>query len=185
MAGRISDSFLNEVSAIPGGEGVRLCIQCGVCTGSCPSANKMDYTPRKIIGLIKAGMREEVLTSNSMWYCLSCYLCTVRCPREVKPAELMHALDGLAIQNNLSTRKSTTPMMYKTFVGSIKKNGRVHEFGFMLSYYLKTNPFSALGMLSVGINLLLHGRMPLLPKRIKGKKEIAAIIEKAHDLGGA
>jgi len=181
---RRSVSFLDEVRAIPGGEWVNRCIQCGVCAGSCPNANKMDYTPRRIIAMVRAGLREEVLSSNSMWYCLSCYQCTVRCPREVKPTELMHALECLAIRHNLASRDSTTPIMYKTFTDSIKINGRVHEFGFMMRYYLKTNPFAALGMLPLGISLFFHGRLPLRAKRIKGKKELRAILEKAKSLGG-
>ena len=59
------------------------------------AAGEMEFPPRKIIALIRAGMRDEVLSSSSMWYCLSCYMCTVRCPRGVKPTELAHALDYL------------------------------------------------------------------------------------------
>ena len=89
-------SFVEEIAATPGGEKIRACIQCGICTGSCPAANEMEYAPRKIIAMIRAEMRDEVLSSSSMWHCLSCYTCTVRCPRGVKPAELAHALEGLA-----------------------------------------------------------------------------------------
>ena len=85
--------FLDEVCAIPGGEGASLCIQCGTCAGACPTANLMQHTPRKLIAMIREGMREEVLSSNSMWFCLSCYLCSIRCPAEVKPAELMQTLE--------------------------------------------------------------------------------------------
>ena len=34
-------SFVEEVSAIPGGERVKLCIQCGSCTASCPNAKEI------------------------------------------------------------------------------------------------------------------------------------------------
>jgi heterodisulfide reductase subunit C len=90
-------TFLAEVASVPGGVKIRECIQCGTCTGSCPNANQMDHSPREIIALIRAGLREEVLTSNSMWYCLSCYQCTVRCPRDIKPTDLMHSLECLAV----------------------------------------------------------------------------------------
>jgi heterodisulfide reductase subunit C len=33
-------SFVEEISVIPGGEAIRLCIQCGTCTASCPNAAK-------------------------------------------------------------------------------------------------------------------------------------------------
>ena len=69
--------FINEVCSIPGGEAIRSCIQCGICTGSCPTADKWDFPPRRVIAMVRAGLREELLSSNSMWFCASCYTCTV------------------------------------------------------------------------------------------------------------
>jgi hypothetical protein len=90
--------------------------------------------------------------------------------------------------------------MYRTFVDSIKSNGRVHEFSFTVKYYLRTirfylptranplNPlkaFELLGMLPVALGLISHGRLSLRPSRIRGGKELKAIIEKAQAIGGA
>ena len=72
--------------------------------------------------------------------------------------------------------------MYKNFVKSIKKNGRVSEFQMMMGYYMSTNPFAALGMISVAWNLLSHGRMPLSAKKIKGKKDLDKIIKKLNEV---
>ena len=176
-------SFVEEVAATPGGESVHACIQCGVCTGSCPVASEMEYPPRKIIALIRAGMRDEVLSSNSMWHCLSCYMCTARCPRDIKPTELAHALESLAIQHNVKVKGTTTPAMYRSFVSSIKSNGRVHEFGMMFRYYLTTNPLAALKVLPVGLKLFLHKRLPLPPKRVKGREDLSKIIQKFKEIG--
>ena len=60
-------SFVDEVAAHPGGETLRACIQCGTCSGSCPAAREMQYSPRQINAMVKAGMKDEVLSSNSMW----------------------------------------------------------------------------------------------------------------------
>jgi quinone-modifying oxidoreductase subunit QmoC len=78
-----TNPFLEEVMAIPGGERLKSCIQCGTCGGSCPSGDAMDHTPREIFAMILAGMREEVLKSNTFWFCVSCYYCTIRCPQEI------------------------------------------------------------------------------------------------------
>lgn len=177
--------FLEEVCAIPGGETIRGCAQCGMCSASCPNVDKMDYSPRKIIALIRAGRRNEVLSSNTMWVCASCYLCTARCPQEVKITELMHALECLAVDRDLVSGKTATPAMYRLFVDSIKKYGRVHELGFMIRFYLKTNPFAAIKMTPVALQLLRHGRMPLKPHRIKGNEQLKAILDRAQVLGGA
>ncbi len=175
-------NFVDEVCAVPGGEGVRTCIQCGICSGSCPNANVMDYTPRKIIALVRAGARKEVLSSNSMWYCLSCYLCTARCPRGIKPTDVMYALKQTAIQHGFKYGPTDAPIMYRTFVDAISGNGRVHEFGMMRNFYLRTNLFKAIGMLPVGLGLLRHGRMPFRSEKMKGAAQVRTIIEKARML---
>ena len=174
-------SFVEEVEAAPGGEKIRACIQCGICTGSCPVASQMEYPPRKIIALIRAGMRDEVLASSSMWFCLSCHLCGCRCPRGVKPTELAHALEYLADKQGYRVKGTSTPAMYHSFVDSIQSYGRVHEFGMMLKYYLKTNPLAALKMTKVGLSLFLHKRMPLMPKKVKGKEDLSRMIQKFRE----
>jgi heterodisulfide reductase subunit C len=177
-------NFVNEVSKIPGGEGVNLCMQCGTCTASCPSAKIWEYTPSEIIAMVRANLRDEVLSSSSMWCCLSCYSCTVRCPRDVEPTNLFHALESLAIKNGYKPN-TNMPVMYRSFVKSIKKNGRVSEFGMMLGYYMSTNPFAALGMTSVAWKLLSHGRLPLSAKKIKGRNDLSKIMRKLYDVRGA
>ncbi len=184
-ASDVEASFIDEVCSIPGGDAIHSCIQCGMCTGSCPTANKWDYPPRKAIAMVRAGLRKELLSSNSMWFCASCYTCTVRCPRDIKPADIMHALEILAIRSGLSTRRSRTPVMYRCFVDSAKSNGRVYEMGMMLKLFLKTNPFAALKMAPIGLGMFLHKRLPLKPNRIKGIGELKAILDKAKALGGA
>ncbi|MGD9116209.1 MAG: 4Fe-4S dicluster domain-containing protein [Dehalococcoidia bacterium] len=177
--------FLNEVCSIPGGEAINSCIQCGVCTGSCPTANQWDYPPRRVIAMVRAGLRDELLSSNSMWFCVSCYTCTVRCPRDIKPADIMHALEIISLRSGKSTRRNRTPIMYQCFVDSARKYGRVYEMGMMINLFMKTNPFSALKLAPLGMGLFFHKRMPLSPERIKGMDGLKAILKKARELGGA
>ena len=91
--------FLEEVStATAGVSRLEMCIQCGTCGGSCPSAADMDHTPRMLFAMIRAGMREEALSSNTPWICVSCYHCVVRCPQGVHIADMMYTLKSIAIQ---------------------------------------------------------------------------------------
>ena len=179
-------TFVDEISAIPGGEGIRLCIQCGTCTASCPNANRMEHTPSQLIAMARADMRGEVLSSNAMWYCLSCYLCTVRCPRGIKQTELMHALEGLAVRQGLSNKKTTTPTMYKSFNYFVRNIGRLPELWFMTRFYLLTNPLRALRMIPVALSLLRHGRLSIKARKLtpEGTNQIRAILNKAESLGG-
>lgn len=183
-------SFLDEVKATPGGEHILACIQCGTCTGSCPMAANMEYPPRKIIAMVRAGMRDEVLSSNSMWFCLSCYMCTVRCPRGVKPTEIAHALESLAHQRGYKIGGTSTPAMYRSFVGSIKGNGRVHELSMMVKFYLAiipkliAHPIATIRMAPLGLKLFIHKRLPLKPTKIKGRGDLSRIIEKFGEVRG-
>ena len=178
-----SASLGKELASIPGGENVSLCIQCGTCSGSCPNVDYMDYSPRQIIAMVRAELSDEVLSSNTMWMCASCYLCTVRCPRNVKITELMHALESIALHHGLSNRKTPTPTMYKTFVDSIMRSGRVHELGFMMRFYLKSNLFRAFKNISLGIKLLSHGRLSFKSERIKGLEQLKTILKETQTLG--
>ena len=178
-----SDSLVKELASIPGGENLNLCIQCGTCSGSCPNIDHMEYSPRQIIAMVRADLSDEVLSSNTMWVCASCYLCTVRCPRNVKITELMHALESIALQHGLSNRKTSTPTMYKTFVDSIMRNGRVHELGFMISFYLKSNLFKAFKNAPLGIKLLSHGRLSLKSERIKGLDQLKTMLKETQTSG--
>ena len=188
-------SFIEEVAATPGGEKIYDCIQCGVCTGTCPTASEMEYPPRKTIAMIRAGMRDEVLSSGSMWHCVSCYLCTVRCPKGVKPTELAHALETLTTEQGFIAKETDTPAMYRSFVSSIKDNGRVHEFGIMLMFYLKADPILSINVamkgllaamkgLPLALSLLRHGRLPLKPHPVKGKEELTQIMQKFAQVRG-
>ena len=179
-------TFVDEISAIPGGEGIRLCIQCGTCTASCPNANRMEHTPAQLIAMARADMRDEVLSSNAMWYCLSCYLCTVRCPRGIKQTELMHALGSLAVRQGMSSRQTRTPAMYKSFNYFVRNFGRLPELWFMTRFYLLTNPLRALTMIPVALSLLWHRRLSIKARKLtpEGTNQLRAILNKAESLGG-
>jgi len=178
-------SFADEVVSMPGGEGIWQCIQCGTCTGSCPNANEMQYSPRKIIAMVRAGLKKEVLSSDTMWYCASCYLCTERCPRGIKVTDLMYALKQLASRYGFRYGPTGEPAMCHTFADLVVRNGRIHEFGLMIRFYLKTKPLAMLKMAPLGPKLMLRGRLPLMPKAVKGREQLAAIISKARALEAA
>ena len=96
MLDKYRNNFLREVEEkVDDGDWVKMCMQCGVCAGSCPFGPHWEHTPQKIFMMIRAGKREEVLTSDSMWMCTSCYNCMVRCPRKLPITHIMHGLAKL------------------------------------------------------------------------------------------
>jgi len=62
----------------------RACIQCGVCSGSCPMGETMDFSPRKAVKMLLDGRFTEVVESNTAWLCISCHTCATRCPRQLE-----------------------------------------------------------------------------------------------------
>ena len=174
--------FLEEVSAATAGVArLEMCIQCGTCGGSCPSAADMDHTPRMLFAMIRAGMREEALSSNTPWMCVSCYHCVVRCPQEVHIADIMYTLKSMAIRAKLY-KDSTAPDFSQTFVDMVESYGRSYEFGLATRHYLKHFPLRLPGIAPMGLGMLSRKRMEITPKRIQGIGQLTNILERAKEL---
>lgn len=176
--------FLEEVHKIPGGEKIADCIQCGTCSGSCPVAYMMDYAPRKLFAMIRAGYRDDVMKSDTIWICASCYMCAARCPKDIKITDIMYALKRLSIKSKKNIEGKNAAHLSKSFVRMVNRYGRNHEPFLIADFFLRTNPLGLLRNAGVGLKLLKHGRLPLLPKKIKRTDHIKKIIKKAESLGG-
>lgn len=97
----LDSSFCEEVASQPGGENVRRCFACGTCAAGCPITEIDErYNCRKIVRQILFGMREEVLSSPTIWYCLVCYRCYARCPQKVNFTDIMRILRYLAVKGH-------------------------------------------------------------------------------------
>jgi heterodisulfide reductase subunit C len=179
----LGDVFLEDVYAIPGGERIKECIQCGTCSASCPTSFAMDYTPREVIAAFRAGLLERVLRSNTIWLCASCYYCTVRCPSGIKLTDIMYELKRLAIEFDLAEEHAKAPVIAKLFVDSVNKNGRVSETELVSKFMLKTNPLGILKMIPRASKLLIRGRMPLISHKIKGTSQVETILVAAESMG--
>jgi heterodisulfide reductase subunit C len=177
--------FLEEVSAATAGVArLEMCIQCGTCGGSCPSAADMDHTPRMLFAMIRAGMREAALRSNTPWMCVSCYHCVVRCPQDVHITDVMYTLKSMAIRAQLY-RDSTAPDFSQTFVDMVENYGRSYEFGLATRHYLKHYPLRLPGMVPMGLGMLTKKRMDIQPHKIDGIDQLQAILNRAKELEAA
>ncbi len=173
------------VGITPGETNLEKCIQCGTCGGSCPSAADMDHTPRALFAMVKAGMKEPVLRSNTQWYCVSCYYCMVRCPKDVHITDLMYSLKRLAIKEgyyHTDTRTTSSSSFSSTFITYVENFGRSFELGLATVYHLMHHPLGMPKMVPMAMGLLTKGRMSLVPKRIKHMDKLKAILNKAKEL---
>lgn len=75
------------------------CYQCGKCTAGCPLAHKMDYTPQEMMRLCQLGEIEELLKSNAIWLCTSCFQCGTRCPKGIEVHRVFEALRSIALRD--------------------------------------------------------------------------------------
>jgi len=95
----INPAFSAEVTAIPGGEFLNRCFSCGACSGACPVSQAIpDFDPRKIIHMVRMGLKDRLLASDLLWYCSRCRSCVFVCPQDVRLAEIMVALRRLALE---------------------------------------------------------------------------------------
>ena len=166
-------NFPSEITEKAWGENLRKCIQCGNCTGTCPMAHYMDIGPRKIIAMVRAGNKKDVLSSNTIWLCASCYECSVECPKEIKITDVMYALKQRALKENVHPKSLPIPVLAREFFNLVQRHGRNSETWLMVGTILKTNWFKGLELVPMGLKLLSQGRMPIIAKGIAvgtGKK---------------
>ena len=176
-------NFLQEViEETPRGERLVHCLQCGSCGGSCPNGADMQYTPRAIFAMIAANRRDDVRSSNTMWGCVSCYLCTSRCPQEIPITEIMYALKRMAIAEG-KVEDSDAPALAKTFTDLVDKYGRSFELGIATRYLMLNKPASLLKGVGMGLSMFTKGRLALTPTKIRQTKQLQDIINKAREIG--
>jgi Fe-S oxidoreductase len=80
---------LDRLFEVPEGRRILTCLQCGTCTGTCPYGDVMEYPPRRIVGLLREGMLDQVLHSESLLLCVACYSCMAKCPRGIELTEVL------------------------------------------------------------------------------------------------
>lgn len=97
-------TFLDKViETTPQGERLRLCLQCGNCSGICPFGYLMVYPPSRMIANLRADKFDNILGADSVWMCVSCYACTTACPSQIPlTAGLMaHIKEELLLAGNV------------------------------------------------------------------------------------
>jgi len=179
-------SFNNEIANLmyaTHGNPIKDCLQCGICSGTCPAAEFMDHTPRVIIGLISAGYKDEVLASNTFWSCASCYHCTVRCPAGIDIADMMYALKRYSMWKGRHQEGLIGPAFSESFVKMIVNSGRSFEPLLAPTYIFKNGPQGLVQEAQTATGLMLKGRMPLLPKKIKGLKKFQNMVRRIIPIG--
>lgn len=97
------------LEATPSGERLRLCLECGNCSGICPFGYLMAYPPSRMIAMMRADRINKVLETDTVWMCVSCYACTQVCPSQipVTPGLMTSIKEELLLAGNVPAELHT------------------------------------------------------------------------------
>jgi Fe-S oxidoreductase len=102
--GALEHTFYDQVlEATPDGERLRLCLQCGDCSGICPFGYLMIHPPSRMIAHLRADRFQKVLDTDTVWMCVSCYACTAVCPSQIPltPGLMARTKEELILAGNV------------------------------------------------------------------------------------
>jgi heterodisulfide reductase subunit C len=134
-----NEALQEEIAALPGGEHIHRCWQCGSCTNSCTvNAVNPDFNPRYWIYLIRMGMESELLRDKDIiWQCVSCNKCTYACPRDVVPEGVMKATaHWLELKGH--TPKSKSMVFDEVFAEQVIATGKIEEGRTIRRFFQRT-----------------------------------------------
>jgi heterodisulfide reductase subunit C len=134
-----NEALQDEIAALPGGEFIHRCWQCGSCTNSCTvNAVNPDFNPRYWIYLIRVGMESELLRDKDIiWQCVSCNKCTYACPRDVVPEGVMKATaHWLELKGH--TKPSPSTIFDEEFADQVVTTGKIEESRIIRRFFTGT-----------------------------------------------
>jgi heterodisulfide reductase subunit C len=134
-----NESLEQEIAALPGGEFIHRCWQCGSCTNSCTvNAIEPRFNPRYWIYLIRMGMEQELLRDKDIiWMCVSCNKCTYACPRDVVPEGVMKATAHWLELKGL-TPKSPAMVFDEVFSEQVFARGKIEDGEVLRHFFART-----------------------------------------------
>jgi heterodisulfide reductase subunit C len=166
-------------AGLPGGEQVSLCYQCGRCTAGCPVAHLMDIPPNAVLRMLQTGQEAEVMASHTLWLCVSCGTCATRCPNGIDIGTVLDAVRQEARRRHVPAAERRVHLMHEAFVRSLGRGGRLHEVSMLVDY--KVRSLDLFTDVPSGIVMFLRGKIPVIPERIRGIKEIKRMFEECGE----
>jgi heterodisulfide reductase subunit C len=139
----------------------------------------MNPSIRKLIKLCLEGKKEEALKSDTIWLCTSCQLCTIRCPRGIRPKAVVAALKDLAEKEGIKVKgmsKSPDQVYEELFLKQIKECGRISELPLSEEFILMF-PKAAVQSMEMGLELAPKGKISFEKEKVKGRDEVRKIVE--------
>jgi heterodisulfide reductase subunit C len=112
--------FTREVSELIGGKDLTACFQCAKCSAGCPVSDKVNIQIHEVMRMLLFGLK-EVLQTDMVWLCTTCYTCQERCPQGIEITDILFGL------KNMAFRQGITPPGYIGARQSLYDIGRLYE----------------------------------------------------------
>jgi heterodisulfide reductase subunit C len=174
----ISGEYIKDLSKQP----ISSCYQCQKCTNGCPMSFAMDIFPHQVMHRIQLDMIDELINSDTIWVCASCETCTARCPNDIDIAHIMDTLRHISIKRGVKPSQKQALVFHKAFLSNVKNLGKMHEMTVAIDYTLKSVGLNGLLKQSqYGMNMILKGKMKLLPHRSASAKEVKDIFRESEE----
>ena len=131
-----SINFVRTIKTL-GGESLKKCFQCATCSVVCKLSPEDKPFPRKEMIWAQWGLKDKLMKDPDVWLCYNCNDCSVNCPRDAKPGEVLAAVRNYSFIN----------FAFPRFMGKVLSQARYLPllFGFPLILLLlilqgKTTP---------------------------------------------
>jgi len=98
------------------------CYQCAKCTSGCEAHKLLELEPHEIIALLKRGLIDEMVNSDIIWTCMSCFKCRERCPQKVAPVDVLFALKNMVVASG-----KQVPGNYTAWLQSVLSIGLLQD----------------------------------------------------------
>ena len=136
-----------------GGSSAAKCYQCATCSSVCELAPANAPFPRRQVLMAQWGLEDQIVADPGPWLCHQCNDCSVRCPREVNPGDVM------AVVRALTVERLSVPRIMGRLNGNIKTTWPALVFLPLLFWIVLLGVTTGLAIPDVNPNLpALEGR---------------------------
>lgn len=108
-----------------GGDAVKQCYQCGLCSGTCPWNLVKRFNVREMIHQAQLGIID--FEADEMWSCTTCRACVQRCPRGVSIIDIMKALRRAIVEFSIGGIPDSLRLSAKNISGVGNPTGEAEE----------------------------------------------------------